>query len=181
MYFDDVRVMPVIGLGTLAVLLAAAVWHDVRDYRIPNVVVYSGIALAVLMHTVFPAGGGFAAALPGGIGLVKALQGLGVGLAALLPFYLLGAAGAGDAKLMAMVGAFVGPVDTLAVVLATFIAGAAMAVVWLMSGSLSAQLPAHPTPSASDPALRRRWHAKLPYSVAIATGTAAWVAIKVLV
>lgn len=180
MFFDDVRVMPAIGLGALAVLLGAAVWWDVREYRIPNGVVYTGIALAILMHTVFPAGGGFAAALPGGIGFLKASQGLGVGLAALLPFYLLGAAGAGDAKLMAMVGAFVGPVDALVVVLCTFIAGAAMAVVWLMSGPLSAQLPVQPAPRASDPGLRRRWHAKLPYSVAIAIGTAAWLSFRML-
>lgn len=178
MLLYDVRLVSALGLGTLALLLAAAVWHDVRDYRIPNALVAAGMVLALLMHALLPAGGGFAAATPGGLGALKALQGMGLGLAALLPFYLLGAAGAGDAKLMAMVGAFLGPLDALAVVLCTFIAGAAMAVVWLMSGTAPAPVATQRGAERANSGAARRWRAKLPYSMAIAMGTLAWLALR---
>jgi prepilin signal peptidase PulO-like enzyme (type II secretory pathway) len=44
--------------------------------------------------------------LPGAAGFWQALAGFGIGLAALLPMYLMRMLGAGDVKLMAMVGAF---------------------------------------------------------------------------
>lgn len=180
MLLTDLRLVPVLGLGTLGLLLAAAVWHDVRDYRIPNVLVATGMVLALLMHALLPPGEGFASDAPGALGALKALQGMGLGLAALLPFYLLGAAGAGDAKLMAMVGAFLGPLDGLAVVLCTFIAGAAMAVVWLMSGTAPARMVAQRGAERTPAGAGRRWHAKLPYSVAIAMGTLAWLSLRQL-
>jgi prepilin peptidase CpaA len=46
-----------------------------------------------------------------------------------MPIYWLRAMGAGDVKLMSMVGAFLGPNDILGVVLATFIAGGLMALI----------------------------------------------------
>ncbi|REM34762.1 prepilin peptidase, partial [Mycobacterium tuberculosis] len=54
--------------------------------------------------------------------------GLGVGFAAMVPFYVIGVMGAGDVKLMAMAGAFIGPEQTLMAVLFTFIAGGVAAM-----------------------------------------------------
>jgi prepilin peptidase CpaA len=178
------------GIGLLVALLVVAVWHDVRSRRIPNAVVFSGAALALALHAVLPAGLGFASPLPGGIGFLKSLAGLAVGLAGLLPLYLLRAMGAGDVKLMAMVGAFLGPVDTLGALVGTFVAGAVLAVaVEVKAGVLSrtvrnirlivyaacARLSAASGP-VFDPSTDTA--AKVPYAVAVALGTCGFLALK---
>jgi prepilin peptidase CpaA len=115
-------------LSILAVLLASAAWSDFKHHRIPNSIVFSGVVAGVLLNSLLAPGLGFASKYaPGAGGFAFALGGLGLGLACLLPFYLLRAMGAGDVKLMAMVGAFLGPADLLGAVVFTFLAGGAMA------------------------------------------------------
>lgn len=158
------------GLGLLACLLAAAVWRDLASYRIPNAVVFPGTAAALVLSL-----------LPGGLGILDSLAGLGVGLAALLPLYLLRAAGAGDAKLMAMVGAFLGPIGALGAVLATFFAGLLLSLLVIARGRLAGAVTRNFQLMALggfDPA--RDAAAKLPYSAAIAIGTAAFIAWRSL-
>ena len=167
-------------LVLLFVLLAVAAWHDVRSYRIPNVIVFSGAAIALAIHALAPAG----------IGLPAALCGLLVGLVALLPLYPLGAVGAGDVKLMAMTGAFLGPLDAAGVVMSTAIVGAVLAVAFalraravkrlagnlrLIGYSLAARLNAVEGPSF-DP--QKDSAAKTPYALAIAAGTWLWLALR---
>lgn len=104
--------------AVLAALLAAAMWTDLRSHRIPNLLVALGLF------------GGLAgqAVVGGWSGLGEGAGGAAVGLAALLPFYLMGGMGAGDVKLMAGVGAFLGPIQTLAAVALTLVFGAVMAL-----------------------------------------------------
>ena len=104
-----------IPLPLLFALLAAAVWHDVRARRIPNAVVFPGMLAALLLHALLPAGAGLFGAQPGGLGILAALGGLALGLAFLLPMYALRLMGAGDVKLLAMVGAFVGAGQVLVI------------------------------------------------------------------
>ncbi|HBI68974.1 MAG TPA: hypothetical protein DDZ22_08115, partial [Massilia sp.] len=54
--------------------------------------------------------------------------GLGLGLAFLLPMYALRLIGAGDVKLLAMVGAFVGAGQILSIALIALIAGGVLAL-----------------------------------------------------
>lgn len=175
-------------LSVLAVLLASAAWSDFRRHRIPNSIVFSGVLLGILLNSLLAPGLGFASRYsPGAGGLAFALGGLGLGLACLLPFYLLRAMGAGDVKLMAMVGAFLGPVDVLGAVLFTFLAGGAMALVvatrshaWsllgqnmrgmLLDGLINASTGKAPALDAPAQSV-----GKLPYGVAIACGTLGWV------
>lgn len=164
--------------GLLAGLLTLAVWHDLMSFRIPNLLVASGFAAAFLLH-------GLA---PGGLGLAHALAGAAVGLAGMLPFYLARAMGAGDVKLLAMTGAFVGPVDALGCVLGTCLAGMALAMaasvyfgsarkalrnLRLAAYSAASRLALLDGPvfdPLSDTA------ARLPYTLAIALGTAGYFA-----
>ncbi|WP_219118079.1 prepilin peptidase [Janthinobacterium sp. UMAB-56] len=105
----------------LCALLACAVWHDVRSRRIPNGLVFGGALAALLLHAVLtPAGGG--------LGVPAALAGLALGLALLLPMYMLRALGAGDVKLMAMVGAFMGPQQLMSATLLTLLAGGVLSL-----------------------------------------------------
>jgi prepilin peptidase CpaA len=95
----------------LGALLVAAVWSDVSSRRIPNAVTVAGLALALAWHAVAPDGAGLFAPAPldvGGLGVVSSLAGAVVCLAALLPFYAIRVLGAGDVKLMAMLGAVFG-------------------------------------------------------------------------
>lgn len=184
------RAFALAGLGILAALLASAAWHDVRTYRIPNFISVTGAGLALALHALLPAGTGLAGASPGALGLGSSVAGLLVGLVPMLVLYLFNAVGAGDAKLMGMTGAFLGPTDALGALLATAIAGMALALVCalraravrrmmgnfaLIGYSMLARLTATAAPGF-DPG--RDAATKVPYSVAIAAGTASWMALR---
>jgi prepilin peptidase CpaA len=177
------NLMGLLALMPLAGLLVVIAVQDIRSHRIPNKLVLTGVLLGIALNGLMPEGWGFNSVIPGGLGWLVALQGLGVGMVVLLPLYWLRAMGAGDVKLMAMVGAFLGPNDVLGVLLATFIAGGVMALVvvfWskqvgsllqniklmLLGGVVrmsAGQLPLMDGLPVSV--------GKLPYAVAIAVGT----------
>jgi len=97
-------------LIVLSLGLAAAVYIDVRTRRIPNWLT-AGIAA-----------GGFGLAFGGGaVTPLQALLGLLAGLALMMP-------GAGDVKLMAAVGAVVGPDVALRAFLYSAVAGGVFAI-----------------------------------------------------
>ena len=100
----------------VGVLIATVV--DLRTRRVPNVLT---AAMAVV-------GLGLAAAGVSGISLGTAMLGLLLGLALMLPGHAIGATGAGDVKLMAAVGALMGPSLTFKAFLFTALAGGVLAV-----------------------------------------------------
>ena len=105
-------------IAVLALGLGAAVFTDVRTRRIPN------------WLTGAIAGAAFGLAFGGGpVTPLRALLGLVVGLALMLPGHVIGATGAGDVKLMAAVGAVVGPDVIFRVFLYSAVAGGVLAVV----------------------------------------------------
>ena len=108
------------GATLLVVLLVTAAVMDWRTYRIPNWLTAGGMALGLIYNTV--------TFQPWHEGLLGSLAGLGVGLVVLLPVYALRVMGAGDVKLMAMVGAFVGLPDIFNAVLYSLIVGGIAAV-----------------------------------------------------
>jgi prepilin peptidase CpaA len=104
----------VAGAGALA---AAAI--DLRTGRIPNVLTFGLAAAGLLM-----AGTGI-----NGIPVGAALAGLVVGGLLMIPGHVLGATGAGDVKLLAAIGAVLGPGRVVYAFLLTALAGGVMAVV----------------------------------------------------
>ena len=101
--------------AVLAVLLAVSTATDLRERRIPNAVTVTGMLVGLVLGLVQ---GQFAASL----------LGLGVALALGLPFFALGALGGGDAKLLGAVGALLGPISLVSVLLYAGLAGGALAL-----------------------------------------------------
>src|SRR5712675_987614 len=85
--------------ASLCAILAVAVHGDIRSHRIPN-----SLSLSALV-----AGLAFQLVEHGLQGVTSGLLGAGVGLACFAPFYVCRAMGAGDVKLLAAVGAVLGP------------------------------------------------------------------------
>ena len=176
-------VFATVTLIALAALLVAAVVTDLNSRRIPNLLVVAGLALAFLLHMF-----AWAAGQPelSGLYLWSPLAGLLAGGLALLPLYLLRACGAGDVKLMAMVGAFVGAPAALAAALATLVAGGLLSLVFMLGRGVAAQTVANLQLMLLDwrqrassgrglgvPPPLVATAARLPYALAVALGTLA--------
>lgn len=156
---------------------------DLRSRRIPNWLTVPGFFAGIALHTV----------LSGWRGTLLALEGAGLALAILLIPVLMRLLGAGDWKLMGAVGAFVGPMMLLFVLLASVLVSGVMAVVHvlgkrrvketfqkmivLVRGVWAFGLRTNPQASLDTPD-----SLKLPYGVAVAAATvlcfcaARWIA-----
>jgi prepilin peptidase CpaA len=150
---------------SVGVLVATVI--DIRTRRIPN-------ALTATMAAV---GVGVAAAGISGISLGMAIGGFLIGLVLMLPGHALGATGAGDVKLMAAIGAIVGPGLVVNAFLFTAVAGGVLAlVVALRRRRLSATLATTARMIAAPAGARREIESATPssrfaYGPAIAVGS----------
>lgn len=112
---------------TIAFVLVAAIW-DLRTRRIPNLLTFGGAIAGIAAH----------AYVNGLSGAGTSAAGWLVGAACFFPFFVLGGMGAGDVKLLAAVGAWLGPSAAVWVALYSAIAGGAMGlIVSLWSGYLT--------------------------------------------
>jgi prepilin peptidase CpaA len=102
----------------VGILLTLACLTDLRTRRIPNVLTFSAAAVALLFHL---ATGGWAAA-------AWSLAGLLLGAVLFFPMFALRGMGAGDVKLLAAVGAWLGPGQVAIVALATSLVGGAIGI-----------------------------------------------------
>jgi prepilin peptidase CpaA len=171
-----------LGVALLAALLAGAVVFDLGSRRIPNRLVLAGIGLALALHAVATA---FAIPALAGRQWWAPLAGCVTGLAVLMPLHLLHAMGAGDVKLMAMVGSFIGAPAVLGAALCTLVAGGLLSLVFMLGRGVAAQTLANVRFLLTGWMLRagsgqgvrleplQATAARLPYAVAIALGTAA--------
>ena len=171
--------------GGLMLLLLIAVVSDCRSHRIPNLLVLSGALFGVIYTTLVPPVIHGTALFP--------LGGLLVGLLLFLPLYLVGAMGAGDVKLLAMVGAFLGPLETCYAALATIFAGGVLSIIWVLARgrvmrliqnlSLSFRTTLVGAVSGSRLDLRVAPEVsagRLPYAIAIALGTTGFLVLNQL-
>jgi prepilin peptidase CpaA len=106
-------------LVALAAGVGAGAFIDLRTRRVPNLLT---IPLALL---------GMAAAASGisSLTMSAALMGLLLGLVLMLPGYVFGATGAGDVKLLAAAGAWLGPTHVGIAFLYTALVGGVLALV----------------------------------------------------
>jgi len=165
-----------IGLPQQMALLVglAACGFDLRTRRIPNAVTLGGAAIGVV----------YAFATHGIAGGVTSALGWSTGLALFLPFFLLGGLGAGDVKLLAGLGAWVGPSQALWIAIYAALAGGIMAIAVALATGYSRTLAdnlylllthfrvagVRPHPEMT---LERGKGPRLPYAVPIAAGTLA--------
>jgi prepilin peptidase CpaA len=167
------KVQYIVWTLTIGVTLVAA-FVDFRTHKIPNWLTVPAFFLGLTVRTL----------ISGWSGAKASLEGTGLALIILLPLVLMRALGAGDWKLMGAVGAFVGPVLFLFVLLGSILVSGLMAMVEmtrtrrvketfhnlfvLVQGFFSFGLRAHPEISLDNPALL-----KLPFGVAVAISTLA--------
>jgi prepilin peptidase CpaA len=123
---------------------SSAVWDDLRHRTISNWISLTGVLSGLTYHSWH---GGWH-------GLVTALEGAALGLAAFLVVYALGGMGGGDVKLMAAFGSLLGPLGILTAVVLICGIGGLMAAASL---------------------LVRRQQKAIPYGPAIVLGS--WLAL----
>ena len=111
---SDLRVIAVLLIALLAVV------SDVRRGRIPNVLTFGG-AIAALAYGL----------IVGGVqGLGMSAAGWLAGAALFFPFFALGGMGAGDVKLLAALGAWLGPAESVWIAMYAGAAGGVLALLW---------------------------------------------------
>ncbi len=165
----------------LSVVLIVAAVIDLRVQKIPNLLTYPAMAVALGCHS----------ALHGWDGLLFSAGGLVVGMAIFFVPYLMGWMGAGDAKLMGAAGAALGIKGVIIASLLTAVIGGVYAIVllliwrrycagmiarWAMTlktFALTAQFVPVPVPEGEDERKPR-----LCYGVAIALGTMLYVLLE---
>ena len=112
----------------IGIALAASVF-DLQSRRIPNTLTFGATAVGLVF-----------AGVTGGIsGIGAGLAGWLVAMALWLPIYALGGMGAGDVKLMAAVGMWIGPSGALHAALYAAIAGGVLALVLAVSRGIVRQ------------------------------------------
>jgi prepilin peptidase CpaA len=171
----------------LLLVLTAGVF-DYRERRIPNWLVLAGLLLGAAMNAFLMYETPSATS-----GLLFSLEGLGLALLIYLPLYLLRAMGAGDVKLMAAVGAVVGPLMWLLIFFFTAILGGIVAAIvvlrkhrvhrtlqnlWMILISFRYGK----APYATNPELdvNSDQGVRLPHGVVIAVGTLGFVVAKTI-
>jgi prepilin peptidase CpaA len=147
------------------VVAAIAAVGDLRTRRIPNWLTYTGLLVAVSARTIFW----------GWSGLMSGLGGMFVGGGIFCLFFLLGAMGGGDVKLMGAVGAWMGPSHAVLTLIAVGVAGGFIAFVYLLFGfdkSSALEVENSGNRSAAPCAGRtERTNPRVPFGLAIAIGT----------
>jgi prepilin peptidase CpaA len=113
--------LPAVQIALLATTVCASGFFDFRERRIPNWIVLPSLLLGLMLN-------GFSHTP----GFKDAVLGLLLALVVYVPLYLIRGMGAGDVKLMAAIGAIVGPQNWIVIFLATSLIGGAAALALVM-------------------------------------------------
>jgi prepilin peptidase CpaA len=162
--------MSLFGLSFIALIT------DLLYRRVPNLLILVGLLLGV----------GVSTSSHGALGTIYSLVGALAGLFGLLGFFALRLLGAGDVKLMAVIGSFVGLKAILWILLYTLICGGVLSFLWFaVRGKLGvladsmrdffAGMSFAPELFATKvDHIAKHSAARLPYAAAILAGTLSW-------
>jgi prepilin peptidase CpaA len=158
----------------LVALLAFCSLTDLKVRRIPNAVLFPALMTSF-----------FLSSIAGGVsGLADSIAGLIVGVLMLMPLHILGRMGAGDIKLLGVVGSVLGAWGAIVAGLATMMAGGILGatyILWSLAKpaviSRISDMARRPTGSVTAagnaPSIQTARATEIPYAVAIAAGTVA--------
>lgn len=164
-------------MALLFSILICAVVCDLKERRIPNLLIAIGLPAGLILSWL---DAGPNAAL-------WALAAAAIAMLAFIPPFAVRLMGAGDVKLMAVVGAFVGWDGIFPVMLYTLMAGGALGLAAVLAsrtagkffGNLKMLLVATVMRMQTDAmplsALASRSAVRIPYAVAIAAGVIIWM------
>jgi prepilin peptidase CpaA len=152
------------------IVLAVATFTDLRSRRIPNWLVlpflFAGIVVSAWLH--------------GWNGVGQSFGGLGLGVLIYGFLFWMGGMGAGDVKLAAAIGAWIGPNQLFFALIIAAMAGGIMALCWaarggflkeLFTGASDLVFASKQPGEQSDIVLSNPLKRKMPYAPAIAIGT----------
>jgi prepilin peptidase CpaA len=175
----------------VVILLVWAALSDIRSRRIPNLISVLCLCTAIAFHVIAPTGAGlFDRSQPGSIGLGASILGFSCSLVLFVVLHAIGAMGAGDAKLMAVLGAVFGPAALPGLVLSVFAAGGLLVLfrifdaerrrrllsnLWLIAVDRLNPRAAHGGTALFDP--RTDTADRLPFAVSIALGSIGYGAL----
>lgn len=165
----------------VSLILVWAAWIDGKKLKVPN-----WLTFPLILGGWVTAGVWF-----GWPGVWSSLLGTAVGLFLLLPAYAIGGMGAGDVKLLAGVGAWIGMVHTFWAFVVTVIVGAVIAVAMVVARGgvikhtrqffdilFEILVVRQPEKLAALAAERKPRMMLLPYGIPIAIGTIAYFAFN---
>jgi len=163
---------PPVSTAAVVVLVLTATVLDLRTRRIPNALTFGAAAVALAIH-------GVTAGWPGAL---LSASGWGVGFALFFPLFWLGGMGAGDVKLLAAVGAWLGPAGALWTGLFGAVAGGILALAVAMArgytrtamrnvGAMLRLWSIMGVQPVAGLTLAEKSSARFPYALALAAGT----------
>ena len=151
----------------VSIILIEAAIIDGLKLKVPNWLTFhlvlGGLAFST-WHAGFP-------------GLISSLEGAVIGLALLIPLYAIGGMGAGDVKLLAGIGAWIGPMPTVGAVVMVVRSGN-IARHWAMFQTILDEIVKIRDPGklSEIAAARKPTMMLLPYGIPIAIGSIGYFA-----
>jgi prepilin peptidase CpaA len=142
-------------------VLATATCTDLTRRMIPNALTVSTAVSGLAYHLL---------GLPTGEGVWFAVAGCGIGSLLLFAPYRLGWVGAGDVKLLAALGTWLGPAEIVRVFICATLAGGIMSVGWLIRHRRTARPKKEQAGSIAMRRSPRPAIQGLPYALAISGG-----------
>jgi prepilin peptidase CpaA len=152
------------------IVLAVATFTDLRSRRIPNWLVVPFMAAGIVTSTW----------LHGWHGLGQSFAGLGLGILLFGFLFWMGGMGAGDVKLAAAIGTWIGPNQLFFALVVTAMAGGFIVLVWaafggflkeLFTGASKLTFGVKNSEVREEMAISNPLKRKIPYAPAIAIGT----------
>jgi prepilin peptidase CpaA len=143
---------------SVLLVVTVATITDLRSRRIPNWLVLPFLPLGIAVSAWF---GGWH-------GLEQSLEGAGLGILIFGILYWKFGMGAGDVKLCAAIGAWIGPSQFLIAVVLTALAGGLVILIWTLCRGILLLVGRRTREEAS---FGRLMETKMPYAPAIAIGT----------